>query len=105
MATTKAFALEPGGSDATAGTAHRITNYESKSVIAHVEGAGSFLIQVSNDGTNWVTVGAAITIGDVLRYSEDTTAPLPKSVNHIRIFTTTFEAASTFSFHGIDPNG
>lgn len=44
--------------DAGAGTAHLVINFTYKTVVATFTGSGAttFVIQGSNDGTNWVTL-------------------------------------------------
>lgn len=105
MASTRHFNLTPGASNGTAGESHRVLDWTHKSIVALVAGGGDYLIQVSNDEVTWFTVGGNITAGTSLRSTDDTTAPIPKAVAFLRVFTTTFNSGDTFSFCGHQPNG
>lgn len=103
MASFVDFLLKPGATDGAAGTSHPVGDWTHKSIVCNVP-AGSFLVQVSNDGTTWIDIGPAI-VADALVSTGDPTNPLPMACKFIRIFSTTANAGAEFAFVGHQANG
>ena len=74
-------------SDGVAGDPFTVERFIHKSVQFFLA-SGSYLLQVSNDGSDWFNIGGAITTNTLLT-TEDPTNPIPKSIKLMRIFTTT----------------
>lgn len=88
-------------SGAGPGAALPVDRYTFKSI--HVKpDTGSYTLDVSNDGTNWVNFSTAITTETFLT-TEDPTNPLPKAVNFMRIVTNSDGTAPFATLFGIDP--
>ena len=104
MSSSITYTLTVALVDATASAAYPVSDYTWKTIQAHVVGAGSYLVQASSDGTNYINIGAAITVGDEFRTTEDAAA-IPRAIKFLRIYTTTHAAGSTFEITLHNPNG
>lgn len=78
-----------------------VDRYSHKSIHIKPDG-GNYTVDVSNDGSNWFNLIAAITTESFLS-TEAATNPLPKAVNFMRIVTNTPGTAPFATLFGHDP--
>ncbi len=94
-------------SSAGGGKPLQIDRFETKSLMLVVGGSGSYTIEVSNDGSTWKAVSAALVAGaspHLITTENGVTLPfLPRKVKFMRIVTATFNSGDHGDFLGEDP--
>lgn len=92
---------------AGAGKVLPIDRFLDKSLIFAIGGAGSYDIEVSNDGSVWVTIAAALVAAGSphLITTEDGASPrMPRKVALLRVVTNVFNTGDEANFLGEDPH-
>lgn len=88
---------------AGAGRPLPIARFRDKSLQLHIEGAGSYTVEVSNDKANWIAIATALTVGEHLITNEEGAANrFPHKASWMRIVTVTHEGATIATFLGED---
>lgn len=83
------------------GTAFDISSFTEKSLQITPGAAGDYTVQVTNDGTTFVTVVANVTTNVLIRGGRAAT-DLPLAVKQIKIIENVAGASPVFAFLGLD---